>query len=73
MSKNKIAFDKKVLCPIRWHCKALNKTIEVSQDAIFHPKYGWICDCGQWVKETDPLHTNMFFGKRFRFIWVDGD
>ena len=67
---NKIVFDKKVKCPIKWFCKALNKDIEVSESAVFHPVYGWICDCGQWMKDEDPLHSNVFYGKRLRFIWV---
>ena len=73
MVKNKISFDRKVRCPVIWYCHALNKTIEVSKEAIYHPVYGWICDCGQWVKEVDPLHSDMKFGKRFRFIRVKGD
>jgi hypothetical protein len=53
-----------VKCPIQWFCKKLNRSIEVSDDAVFNPKFGWLCDCGQWIKKEDIFHTDVIFGKR---------
>jgi hypothetical protein len=53
-----------VRCPVRWLCKKLNRSIDVSKEAVFNPKYGWICDCGQWVKKSDVFHTDFIFGER---------
>jgi len=55
---------KEVRCPVRWHCKTLNKVIEVSEDAFPDPRGGFLCDCGKWVRKADPLHTNLIFGTR---------
>ena len=55
---------RQVRCPIKWFCKKLSRSIEVSKDAVFNPKFGWICDCGQWVKKSDVLHVDLIFGER---------
>ena len=65
--RNKVNFEKKVKCPVRWYCKKLHKYMKVSEEAVFHLEYGWICDCGQWVKESDVLHSEMTFDKRNYF------
>jgi hypothetical protein len=53
-----------VRCPVRWYCKKLDRIIVVSEDAFPDPKYGFICDCGQWVKQADSLHTDFIFDVR---------
>jgi hypothetical protein len=53
-----------VRCPVQWYCKKLDKIIIVSEDAFPHPKFGFVCDCGQWLKKVDPLHTNFVYGVR---------
>lgn len=32
-------------------CKKLNKKINITLEAVPHPVYGFICDCGVWVNE----------------------
>jgi len=53
-----------VRCPVQWFCKKLNHSIDVSKEAVFNPKSGWICDCGQWVKKADVFHADFIFGER---------
>ena len=59
--------NKKVKCPVRWYCKKLHRYMEASKEAVFHLEFGWICDCGQWVKKKDSLHIDMTFEKRNYF------
>jgi len=57
--------------PIKWYCKMLGKWIDVSEDAIFHPEFGWICDCGCWLKEPDIMHPCMvvLFGRGDSYVY----
>jgi hypothetical protein len=54
----------KVRCPIHWYCKIHDKEIKVSQEAIYHIRDGWICDCGLWIKKTSYAHKVVLWGFR---------
>ena len=55
---------------IKWECLELsernNKTyiVEVSINAIYCDKYGWICDCGDWTTGNDRNHIPFKRGLR---------
>jgi hypothetical protein len=56
-----------MLFPDVWLCKRLNRVIVVSDDAVPHPVYGWLCDCRSpngslqgvptWVFSSDQFHV----------------
>lgn len=43
--------------PAEWKCHILKKTQRAKPEAVFHARYGWICDCGRWVRDNDNQHT----------------
>ena len=51
-------------CPIRWKCLSLNDIITVSENAIYDPSKGWLCDCGKRVKNHDVIHKILNWGLR---------
>ena len=54
---------KKIRCPVKWYCENLDKEIIASEDAVFSD-YGWICDCGKFVKGQDKRHNVILYGLR---------
>lgn len=51
--------------PSSWYCQRLHRVIEVSDEALPHPVYGWMCDCVDkkqyshrihWLKDSDVGH-----------------
>jgi len=70
--ENKNIGYNRVKCPIKWFCKALNKKIVVSKEAVYR-KDGWICDCGRFVKGVDVVHKDVLFGKREMVIFKKVD
>lgn len=69
--KDDIIRYKLAKCPIQWYCRALNKIISVSTDAIYHPD-GWICECQLLVKCVNPIHKNIVFGYREMIVLKKG-
>jgi len=59
---------------IEWECLKLTERnkktyiVKAYSNAIYHEKYGWICDCGEWTKGDDEKHTALRFGNRECFI-----
>lgn len=64
-----MSYVKEVDCPVKFYCKKLKREIEVSKNAIFSIEFGWICDCGDWVKDKkNSDHDIILFGKREGFV-----
>jgi len=62
------------------YCKQLERRIIIEKDAIENPKWGWICDCGKWTKETpgchdviDTEHKKMFGKDNLDYLIMDGE
>ena len=55
---------------IKWECLELSERnhetyiVEVSTNAIYCKKSGWVCDCGEWTTGFDEKHTALRFGNR---------
>ena len=62
-SKNSL-FVYSVKCPIRWYCRVTKRYVEVSEDSVYSVLYGWICDCGVWIKGVDKFHSSFIYGER---------
>ena len=56
MSKEKVL--------VKWYCGILNKTITTDKNAIYLTGYGWICDCGNWIKDDDKNHKILLIAER---------
>lgn len=64
-----------VFVPIKWYCVHLKrvcpydskvrKSVVVFSDAVYNIKYGWICDCGKWVRGNSKYHRVLLWGYRF--------
>lgn len=56
-----------------WLCKTLTKGsikryfVSVSEEAVYDPKNGWICDCGHWTNGNDEYHIPISKGRRAVF------
>lgn len=51
-------------CPVRWRCLSLGYIITVSPEALYDISNGWICDCGERVKDTGIGHYVLNWGLR---------
>ena len=49
---------------ILWICNKVMRKVAVSKDAIYSFDNGWICDCGNWVKDNDGNHKVIKYGNR---------
>ena len=59
-----MTFLKHVLCPVRWKCFRTGNTVDVDLKAVCNTKYGWIYECGEWVKDSDYSHEILLWGER---------
>ena len=54
--------------PVKWYCGQLRKKIQVSENAIYSLKNGWICDCGVWVTgRNTPNHKILNYDRFCKF------
>jgi len=49
---------------VEWYCDILKKTIKTSKNAVYLQGYGWICDCGNWIKDDDKNHKILLIAER---------
>jgi len=58
------ACGKRPVVVSRWRCLIRENdsyhriwNVSVSKDAVVHPVFGWICDCGRWTFGDDMFHV----------------
>jgi len=50
--------------PVEWKCNNLKKVCTATEEAVYHGKAGWICDCGNWTRYDKDNHFTVNTGWR---------
>lgn len=60
--------NKTPVFPIKWRCLVFDRIINVSREGVYNLRYGWLCCCGEFIKENNSTHEIILWGVNNEFF-----